>query len=201
MRVDKTLKTLTEHTAFDKTLFRSNKVVDMTEFVTEADLTLHPAFEYIHNMGKMLAKEAVILHPGRDESRRVYRDNLEPCTTLVHIAMANEQATNPPISYARLKHLSDREWFNMKIRYSLIDDVFRDFEHILPPKGVDLKNRNGVTVYEVLQGLEHYFGNNMTPELAPPELCMRLYGFEVNLPSNKRPLSVRHLVIRGNFEG
>ncbi|THZ87094.1 hypothetical protein D6C84_02054 [Aureobasidium pullulans] len=95
IRVNKAFNAIIKHSNFDKTLFRSTKILGIDDCVEKADFAFHPALEYIYYQAG-LRPEMAFLMPA------YVRENDHRVRCLLDQEVSNEQATSPAVSFLRV---------------------------------------------------------------------------------------------------
>ncbi|THZ37693.1 hypothetical protein D6C86_01001 [Aureobasidium pullulans] len=94
-RVNKAFNAIIKHSNFDKTLFRSTKILGIDDCVEKADFAFHPALQYIYYQAG-LRPEMAFLMPA------YVRENDHRVRCLLDQEVSNEQATSPAVSFVRV---------------------------------------------------------------------------------------------------
>ena len=106
-RVNKAFSAIIKHSNFDKTLFRSTKILGIDDCIEEADFAFHPALEYIYYQAG-LRPEMAFLMPA------YVHENDHRVRCLLDQEVSNEQATSPAVSFVRVAHPCSSECIEVR---------------------------------------------------------------------------------------
>lgn len=94
-RVNKAFNAIIKHSNFDKTLFRSTKILGIDDCVENADFAFHPALQYVYYQAGLRPEMAFLMPANVHEN-----DHRVRC--LLDQEVSNEQATSPAVSFVRV---------------------------------------------------------------------------------------------------